>query len=54
MNMDAALAEARNCLNAGLQEQAAELAKGVDTRDVRDSDVHLAWAEVLEELGLMD
>ncbi|MFH0822119.1 MAG: tetratricopeptide repeat protein, partial [Pseudomonadota bacterium] len=54
MNIDATLAEVRSYLKDGLHEQAAQSVAGVDTRKVRDSAVHLAWAEVFEELGFMD
>ncbi|MDQ7785806.1 MAG: CRISPR-associated primase-polymerase type A1 [Desulfomonilaceae bacterium] len=54
MNIDATLAEVKSCLEDGLKERAIELASSVDTRTVRDSAVHLAWAEVFEDLGLMD
>jgi hypothetical protein len=54
MNIDATLAEVKNCLENGLKERAVDLAGRVDTRSVRDSAAHLAWAGVLEELGLMD
>jgi hypothetical protein len=48
------LSRTRARLSDGEIDQATVLARDRDTRTVRDSDLHLAWADLLEELGLMD
>lgn len=53
-DVQALLSRTRTCLSEGMPDQAETLARGRDTRALRDSDLHLAWADVLEELGLMD
>ncbi|MGQ9922239.1 MAG: TOTE conflict system archaeo-eukaryotic primase domain-containing protein, partial [Desulfobacca sp.] len=48
------LAQVQAALAAGDSEQAQALALSRDTRDSRDPTLHLAWADLLEELGLID
>lgn len=47
------LDQVRNLL-AQQPDQAAELARRRDTKPVHDSALHLAWADLLEEMGLVD
>ena len=48
------LSACKNLLDQGLQEQAQALAKRRNTRGLADPALHLAWADLLEELGLME
>jgi len=48
------LSQTRQALSEGHPDQAQALALSRDTRDSRDPALHLAWAETLEELGLID
>jgi hypothetical protein len=48
------LALVRDRISEGKIDEAVELSAQRATRDVRDHDVHVAWADALEELGLMD
>lgn len=46
------LTQCRNLLAQGQQEKARTLVRARQTKDQRDPELHLAWAELLEELGL--
>jgi len=46
--------EIRQALRQGHREQAEALALSRQTKDLQDPALHLAWAEILEELGLID
>ncbi|MCL6622952.1 MAG: tetratricopeptide repeat protein [Syntrophobacterales bacterium] len=48
------LAEVQELLQAGHLDQARDLALSRHTREVRDATLHLAWADLLEELGLVE
>lgn len=48
------LEQVRASLDKGLSDQAAALARARDTRNIKDAAVHLQWADLLEELGLVD
>lgn len=48
------LSQTRTALSTNHPDQAQTLALSRDTREVRDPALHLAWAEILEELGLID
>jgi len=48
------LSQIRDLLQAGRTGEAATLAGLRETRDIHDAAVHLQWAEILEELGLID
>lgn len=48
------LSQARESLTAGHPEQAHTLALSRETREVHDAGLHLGWADLLEELGLVD
>lgn len=55
MSVDSSsLADARALFADGHLDRAVALAKSRDTRSVHDHELHVAWADVLEELGLMD
>ena len=54
MNATALLAQVRAALAAGDPAQAQALALSRDTREQHDAALHLAWADLLEELGLID
>lgn len=54
MNQDPRLAQAREALTREAADEARALAKARNTKGVRDEELHLAWAEVLEELGLLE
>ncbi len=41
-------------LAQGDSAQALSLAQGRETKEVRDPELHLAWADILEELGLVE
>lgn len=47
-------ARIREHISEGRLDEAVELVKERATRTVHDHELHLAWADVLEELGLMD
>lgn len=52
---ETALSEkARELARLGRTEDAASLAKARDTKAINDPSVHLQWADLLEELGLID
>lgn len=46
--------EARRVMDAGDAARAANIARRRDTREIRDADLHLRWADLLEEMGLVD
>ncbi len=48
------LSKCQEALDRGETEIATSLARSRDTRGIKDAATHLAWAEFLEELGLMD
>lgn len=48
------LEQIRALINNGQTEQALTLVQSRDTRAVHDPALHLAWADLLEELGLVD
>lgn len=52
MDAEDLLAHTRQALAAGDYDQAAALARQRQTREVREAELHLAWADLLEELGL--
>jgi len=52
--LEVQFAKIRELAAAGRNGEAEELAKSRDTREIRDASLHLRWAEVLEELGLID
>jgi len=52
--MEILLSKVRDLAVAGRHEEAEALAKSRETREIRDPALHLLWAEVLEELGLID
>lgn len=52
MDPEDLLSQARQALAAGDHDQAAALARTRQTRAVQDAELHLAWADLLEELGL--
>ncbi len=54
MNDPDLLTHTRQALADGQPDQAHTLALSRDTRDLKDPALHLAWADVLEELGLVD
>jgi hypothetical protein len=54
MNADQLLVDVQHRLHQGLFDEAASLARDRDTRPIKDSDLHVEWADCLEELGLMD
>ncbi|WP_449243772.1 CRISPR-associated primase-polymerase type A1 [Desulfobacca acetoxidans] len=51
---DTLLEQVNAALTSGRPDQAQSLALSRDTRDLRDPALHLAWADLLEELGLID
>lgn len=51
---DVTLLEIRRCLAAGDAARAAEMARRRETREVKDPHLHLRWADLLEEMGLID
>lgn len=51
---DSTLAQVRAAVDAGLAEEALEIAKVRQTREVVDADLHLAWADILEEMVATD
>jgi len=44
----------KGLLDSGSADEAIALAKARDTKPIRDADLHVAWADLLEELGLPD
>lgn len=54
MDNDSTLAQVRAALDTGLADQALNIAKERQTREFVNADLHLAWADVLEELALVD
>ena len=54
MNATALLAQVKTALAAGDPAQAQALALSRDTREQHDAALHLSWADLLEELGLID
>lgn len=54
MVQDPLLKQARHLLTQGNNNQARSLAASRQTKDSSDPDFHLAWADLLEELGLME
>jgi len=52
--MDGLFREIRRLLDAGDDTRAADMARQRLTKEVKDSAVHLLWADLLEELGLVD
>ncbi len=52
--MEVLLSQVRDFSAAGRHEEAAALAGRRETRDVRAAELHLHWAETLEELGMID
>lgn len=54
MDNDSTLAQVRAALDAGLADYALNIAKERQTREFVNADLHLAWADVLEELALVD
>jgi len=46
--------QVRAAIAASLREEALSLARNRNTRDISDPDLHLAWADLCEELNLMD
>lgn len=54
MDNDSTLAQVRAALDTGLADQALNIAKERQTCELVNADLHLAWADVLEELALVD
>lgn len=54
MNSDNLMQQVREALNGGLSDEAVQLAKKRNTRDCLDPEFHLAWADILEDLDLVD
>ena len=54
MSQDPLYQKTRHLLSQGNHEQAQALAAGRRSKDVCDPTLHLAWAELLEELGLVE
>jgi len=54
MEASASLEQVKAAFKDGIPHQAIALAQTRDTRSIRDSNLHVAWADVLEELGLAD
>lgn len=52
--MNKLIEQVRNRIADGLPEEAVAMARTRDTRGVRDSDLHVAWADLLEELGMVE
>jgi hypothetical protein len=52
--MDSILSRSRAALDGGLSEEALNIAQSRNTRDIADADLHLEWADILEELVLPD
>ncbi|MGC8658914.1 MAG: CRISPR-associated primase-polymerase type A1, partial [Desulfomonilaceae bacterium] len=51
---DSTLAQVRAAVDAGLAEEALDIARVRQTREVVDADLHLAWADILEEMVATD
>ncbi len=49
-----AIEQARAAIRAGLKDEALALVKSRNTRETCDPDLHLQWADVCEELNLID
>jgi len=54
MNTPNLIDEVRTAIDAGLMDEAEAFMKSRDTRQCEDPDVHLAWADVCEELNMAD
>ncbi|MCX5863374.1 MAG: CRISPR-associated primase-polymerase type A1 [Deltaproteobacteria bacterium] len=54
MNPENLMQQVRETINAGLLTEAISMAKSRTTRDTLDCDLHLAWADILEDLDLTD
>lgn len=54
MEASTSLEQVKALLKDGMPDQAIALAQTRDTRPIRTPDLHVAWADVLEELGLAD
>jgi len=49
-----AIEQVRTAIRAGLMDEAVALAKNRKTKETSDPDLHLHWADVCEELNLVD
>jgi len=54
MNPENLVQQAREAIDAGLMDEAVSIAKSRETKESIDPDMHLAWADVCEELNLTD
>lgn len=54
MVQDPLFPQIRRLLEEGFPDESRSLAQSLQTKDHRDPALHLAWADLLEELGLME
>ena len=54
MNPENLMQQVREAIDAGLMDEAVSIAKSRETKESIDPDMHLAWADVCEELNLTD